>query len=186
MNPRKAETTVREEPIGYDKEKYFAHLLDQYRLYVEMADRLTGRRVLVNNSFITLIGAGAVAYAAAPSHFEQQEGLIIFFRFGVSAFSVLLAVMWRATINYYRELATAKFKVIFEIEELLPAQPYKMEWEYLQRARREANKKHTRGQATIEMNLPLIAGFFALVGLIATALSAYHKLQPYLLWAAPG
>jgi len=178
MSPRKAETSVREEPRDYDKDKYFAHLLDQYRLCVEMADRLTARRVLVNNSFITLIGAGAVAYAAAPTHLKDTPALLIFFQLGVSVVSVLLAVMWRVTIGYYRELGAAKFRVIFEMEELLPAQPYKMEWEYLQQARREANKRDSHGQASIEMNLPLIAGFFAFVGLLASLLRAYQLAFP--------
>jgi hypothetical protein len=34
-----------------------------------MVDRLSARRVLVNNSFITLNGAGAIAFAAAPTSF---------------------------------------------------------------------------------------------------------------------
>jgi hypothetical protein len=171
--PRKAETSVWEEPDAYDKDKYYTHLLDQYKIYIEMTDRLSARRILVNNSFITMIGAGAIAYAAAPVHFGDFGP---FFRLGITAVCILLAVLWRATIAYYRDLSSAKFKVIHEIEELLPAQLFKMEWEYLQAARRAANKKDSRGQATMEMRLPVFAGFISLLGLLATLPPVYQEI----------
>jgi hypothetical protein len=178
--PRKAETSVWEEPDAYDKDKYSAHLLDQYKLYIEMIDRLSARRVLVNNSFITMMGAGAIAFAAAPQHFPGAFSAL--FQLGVTTFCILLAVMWRATIRYYRDLSSAKFKVISEMEALLPAQPFKMEWEYLQAAQRATGKKLHRGLATMEMLVPLIAIAIAAIGLVATLPKAYQTLPE--IWTA--
>ena len=163
--PREIKTAVLEAPEPYDKDKYFAHLLEQYKIYIEMTDRLSARRVLVNNSFITMIGAGAVAYAAAPVHFGKFS---VFFQLGITVVCILLAAMWRATIGYYRDLSTAKFKVIYEIEELLPAQLFKMEWKHLTDAQREDHGKWRRGQATMEMRLPIIAGLISLAGFLIT------------------
>jgi hypothetical protein len=36
-------SAVEELPIDYDKEKDHAHLMEQYKLYVEMVDRLSAR-----------------------------------------------------------------------------------------------------------------------------------------------
>jgi hypothetical protein len=47
-------SSIEDGPTEYDREKCHAHLIEQYKLYVEMVDRRSGRRVLVNNSFITL------------------------------------------------------------------------------------------------------------------------------------
>ena len=63
---RQIVSSIEDGPTEYDRENYHSHLIEQYKLYVEMVDRLSARRVLVNNSFITLNGAGAIAFAAAP------------------------------------------------------------------------------------------------------------------------
>jgi hypothetical protein len=126
--PRPLVSSVDEQPDEYDKDKYHSHLIEQYKLYIEMVDRLSARRVLVNNTFITLTGASAIAYAAAPSSFPGGPG--VFFQIGISVASLLLAVLWRETIVYYRHLSDAKFTVIHEMEELLPARPYTVEHDY--------------------------------------------------------
>jgi hypothetical protein len=172
--PRIIETSVSEEPDTYDKDKYFAHLLEQYKIYIEMIDRLSARRVLVNNSFITMMGAGAIAFAAAPQHFQGVFGVLL--QLGLTVVCVLLAIMWRSTISYYRDLSHAKFKVLYEIEELLPAQLFKMEWKHLQAAQRADRKKASRGQATMEMRLPLIAIAIAAIGFLTVLPTAYKVL----------
>src|SRR4029453_10167325 len=66
---RQIVSSIEDRPSDNGLEKYHSHLIEQYKLYVEMVDRLSARRVLVNNSFITLTGAGAIAFAAAPTSF---------------------------------------------------------------------------------------------------------------------
>ena len=51
--------------LAKEPDRYLVVLLEQYKVFVEMADRLTARRLLVNNSYITMMGAGAFAYSAA-------------------------------------------------------------------------------------------------------------------------
>jgi hypothetical protein len=156
--PRVTVSSVRPAPPKYDRDKYFAHLMEQYKLYVEMLDRISARRLLANNSFVTLVGAAAIAYAAAPQHFR---GGVVFFQLGISAACIMLAILWRQTIMYYSDLSDAKFKVVHEIEELLPAQPYKMEYAYFVQERRKK-----RGLYRIEMYLPIVTSFISALGFL--------------------
>jgi len=163
---RKIVSAVEDLPTEYDKDKYHAHLMEQYKLYVEMVDRLSARRVLVNNSFITLTGAAAIAYAAAPTSFAGGPG--VFFQIGITVASILLAILWRETIVYYRHLSDAKFLVIHEMEELLPARPYTVEHDYFIKQRKAKLSPFTRGLSDMESYIPVIAAIAAGLALIYT------------------
>jgi hypothetical protein len=165
---RRIISSVEEEPSDYDREKYHSHLIEQYKLYVEMVDRLSGRRVLVNNSFITLTGAGAIAYAAAPTSFGG--GSAVFFQSAITLACILLAVLWRETIVYYRHLSDAKFLVIHEMEELLPARPYTVEHEYFIGKRKAKLTPFTRGLSDMEVYIPVMAAIASGLALIYTLL----------------
>jgi len=133
-----------------------------------MVDRLSARRVLVNNSFITLTGAGAIAFAAAPTSFGA--GPAVFFQAAIMLACILLAVLWRETIVYYRHLSDAKFRVIQEMEELLPARPYTVEHEYFIGKRKSKLTPFTRGLSDMEVYIPIIAAIAAGLALIHTLL----------------
>jgi hypothetical protein len=161
-------SSVEDGPSDYDRDKYHSHLIEQYKLYVEMVDRLSARRVLVNNSFITLTGAGAIAYAAAPSSFGG--GSAVFFQTAITLACILLAVLWRETIVYYRHLSDAKFRVIHEMEELLPARPYTVEHEYFIGQRKAKLTPFTRGLSDMEAYIPITAAVASAMALIYTLL----------------
>ncbi len=168
---REIVSAVEELPFEYDKEKYHSHLIEQYKLYVEMVDRLSARRVLINNSFITLTGAAAIAYAAAPTSFPG--GPAVFFQAGITLACILLAILWRETIVYYRHLSDAKFLVIHEMEELLPARPYTVEHDYFIKQRKAKLTPFTKGLSDMETFIPVIAAIAAGLALLYTlAISA--------------
>ena len=163
---RQIVSSIEDGPTDYDREKYHSHLIEQYKLYVEMVDRLSARRVLVNNSFITL--TGAIAFAAAPTSFGG--GPAVFFQAAITLACILLAVLWRETIVYYRHLSDAKFQVIQEMEELLPARPYTVEHEYFIGKRKAKLTPFTRGLSEMEVYIPIIAAIAAGLALIHTLL----------------
>jgi hypothetical protein len=165
---RQIVSSIEDGPTDYDREKYHSHLIEQYKLYVEMVDRLSARRVLVNNSFITLNGAGAIAFAAAPTSFGG--GSAVFFQAAITLVCILLSVLWRETIVYYRHLSDAKFRVIQEMEELLPARPYTVEHEYFIGRRKAKLTPFTRGLSEMEVYIPIIAAIAASLALIHTLL----------------
>ena len=112
----------------YDKKETFqAHLLDQYKLYVEMADRISSRRQSANSYFLSINTAllGFIGYIGGK---EPTIYLSL-----VATAGVALSYLWYRIIRSYRGLNRAKFLVIHEIEKRLPISPYDAEWEAMGR-----------------------------------------------------
>jgi hypothetical protein len=103
-------------------EKWYSHLLDQYKLYVEMADRISQRRATANTYFLSLNSAilAFVGYLTVKETGQHTWML------GLGGLA--LAVLWETLVTSYRNLNTAKFKVIHQIESRLPISPYHAEW----------------------------------------------------------
>ena len=111
--------------------EYFTHILEQYKLYVGMADRISQRRqmahaffIAVNTALVALLGL------ASPDELELPDSLW-FPAVGIAG--VILSFTWYRLIRSYRDLNSGKFKVIFQIERQLPIRPYEAEWEILGR-----------------------------------------------------
>jgi hypothetical protein len=85
-------------------------VLDQYKLAVEMADRVSGRRGAANGFYLT----------AASALLATSEGLSL----AVAAIAgMALSLAWWAQLTSYRNLNAAKWKVIGNLEKELSAQP---------------------------------------------------------------
>lgn len=110
--------------------KYQDHLLEQYKLYVEMADRISQRRSLANTFFLTLhtLILGATGFVYEKGDIAAGKYFMIIPLLAVLA----LCYAWWRLVRSYRQLNTAKFKVIGEFEKRLPASPYwSAEWNAL-------------------------------------------------------
>jgi hypothetical protein len=93
-------------------------VLDQYKLAVEMADRVSGRRGAANGFYLT----------AASALLATSEGLSL----AVAAIAgMALSLAWWAQLTSYRNLNAAKWKVIGNLEKELSAQPFTDEWSIL-------------------------------------------------------
>ncbi|MEU3184787.1 hypothetical protein ABZ707_11360 [Streptomyces sp. NPDC006923] len=101
-------------------------LLEQYKLYVEMADRISARRAAANTFFLTLnTGIFTLAGALASLDLSYRALLLAF----PCAILVIQCLAWFFIIRSYRQLNTAKYRVIGALEERLPASPYwRAEW----------------------------------------------------------
>src|SRR5882762_10031954 len=115
-----------------DKDNYRSHLLEQYKVYLEMVDRISGRRQAANSYFLSVNTAllGFVGYLTTK---EPVEYLWLL---GIAG--VALSFAWQRLILSYQGLNTAKFAVVHAIEKSLPVSLYDAEWEALGRGR---NKK---------------------------------------------
>lgn len=101
-------------------------LLEQYKLYVEMADRISQRRGAANTFFLTFNTAVVGALAGFYDNVPREVSVSMY----VAA--AVLSVAWAVLLRSYRNLNTAKFKVIGVLEERLPANVYyKAEWKAL-------------------------------------------------------
>jgi len=108
-----------EADAGPDDER--STILEQYKVYVEMADRVSARRGLANTFFLTL--NTAVVSAVGLSLGKGLSGS----RWPYSLLFIGLLVQclaWFWIIRSYRQLNTAKYAVVGALEERLPASPY--------------------------------------------------------------
>ena len=105
---------------------YNAHSLEIYKVFVEMADRISQRRQSANSFFLSINTAviGMVGYIG----FDEAENVGQEFYLLIGFAGITLCLLWFFIIRSYRSMNRAKFKVIHEIERILPIAPYDTEW----------------------------------------------------------
>lgn len=106
-------------------------ILEQYKIYVEMADRISQRRNSANVLFLSLNTFVAGWMSTSKEIFEKVylQGMLWIV---LLLLLVIVNYFWFRLIKSYRQLNTAKYKVIGEIEKKLPISPYwEMEWKEL-------------------------------------------------------
>ena len=135
-------------------DRFKEHLLEQYKLYVEMADRISARRGQTNKFYISLLSALLALISITVSrNLLDSFQIIIFFTIGI--LGLLLSILWSVNIRSYRQLNSGKFKVIHEMEQYLPFNCYDREWEILGRGK-DARKYFQLTR--IEQYIPFILG----------------------------
>jgi hypothetical protein len=110
-------------------EHYQTAILEQYKLYVEMADRISARRGLTNTFFLTLNTLVFTIIGVVVKDRTQFSPILL-----ALALAIALGQCggWFLIVRSYRQLNSAKFKVIGALETRLPASPYwSAEWKAL-------------------------------------------------------
>lgn len=141
--------------------EYSDVLLEQYKLYVELADRISQRRGSANNFFLT-INTGTVAGLVGLNSLRNEfsSNLTIYFLLGL----IIVCIIWQVMISAYRELSSVKWKVVNFLEERLPASPWKAEWLALSEG---GDHTRYRGLTSIERSVPkFLALLYFLVSLL--------------------
>lgn len=110
-------------------ENYNAHLLEQYKIYVEMADRISTRRQSANSYFLTINTAIIAMISYLKLESSISEGYLFYFL--VSVAGMILCYTWYRLIQSYKGLNSGKFKIIHELEKKLPTAPFDAEWKCL-------------------------------------------------------
>ena len=145
-------------------EKYDEHLLQQYLLYVQMADKISERRSLANTFFLTANTAILSAFGIVSAIYPSQSIPGGFFGFVASLSPALLCYAWFRMVKSYQQLNTGKFDVIHEIERKLPLALYKAEWDALGRGQ---DSRKYKPLTDVEKWVPVI--FIGLYVVIAFA-----------------
>jgi len=136
-------------------EQFKEHLLEQYKLYVELADRISDRRERTNRFYISLLSVllallSIIVGRGILSAFQTA----LFMTIGI--LGVGLCVLWNINIRSYRQLNSGKFKVIHEMERNLPFNCYDREWEILKKGK----EAKTYLQLTrVEQYVPILLAF---------------------------
>ena len=99
------------------------HLLEQYKLYVESADRISLRRDSANHFYLTLNSA----LFAISGYLSLNKQSFIFLIIPVAG--IAISLYWLDTIKSYKNLNSGKFAIIHKLEQELPANLFSYEWE---------------------------------------------------------
>ncbi len=159
---------------------YRAHYLEIYKICVEYADRISSRREKANAFFLsanTLLVTFLI-YTSPKNEYIWEIGIPRHFtEILIAVIGMLLCYCWGRLIRSYRDLNSAKYEVITEMEKKLPFSPYTEEWDYLK------NKKNgaTYTPLTrIEFSIP---GIFALLYIaFALRFNLYGILKDIIDW----
>lgn len=138
------------------------YLLEEYKLYVQMADNVSNRRAQANAFFISVLSALLLFLSLSgegkPLGYTQDITYI-----AISILSFLLCYIWHLNIQSYKQLNSAKFKVIHEIEQHLPYPCFNKEWDF---AGRGKAKEKYRLITHTEQYVPFIVAIPFLVILV--------------------
>ena len=162
--------TLEEDLTGVSKKaygtEYRAHVIELYKLYVEMSDRISERRQTGNSFFLT-INSALVAFIGYLnlSHKPSQSFQSLW---SISIAGMVLCYLWYRLIRSYKDINSGKFKVIHAIEKMLPLRPFDAEWTALGR---ETNSKLYLPFTKIEMAVPWVFFMIHLTVVIAATIS---------------
>ncbi len=141
-------------------------LIEQYKLYVEMADRISARRSDTNKFYISLLTALLVilSIVVEKNILSNIQGFVFI---AIGILGIALCLVWLVNIRSYSQLNSGKFKVIHEMEKQLPYACYEREWEILGKG---VDRKKYFQLTRIEQFVPLI---LAIPYLLLLAYSLY-------------
>lgn len=139
-------------PSDYS-DNYYLHLFEQYKMYVVSAEKISDRRQNANNFFLTL---NTVLISVIGLSFQVKAfDNISWSRLLLSVLGVLICIIFWFLLRAYKQLNFGKFKVIHEIEQLLPLAIYDYEWRILGKGK---DKSKYYPFSHIELLIPLVFG----------------------------
>lgn len=106
---------------------YNSHVLEIYKMYVEMADNISERRQKANSFFLTLNSA-IVALVGYVNLSNSNLTTTASFFWLVALAGMILSYLWYRLVRSYKDMNSGKFQVIHVIESHLPLRPYDAEW----------------------------------------------------------
>ena len=131
---------------------YYDLLLNQYKLYVEMANAISERRSKANTFFLSA-NSFLITTLGVLTKFQVENNLGFFWLYIASTAGILFAVTWLLLVRNYKQLNSSKYQVIHDIEKKLPASPYIKEWRNLDSGK---NWKKYMKLTNIESIIPIL------------------------------
>jgi hypothetical protein len=142
--------------------QYDSHLFEQYKMYVESAEKISDRRQNANNYFIT-INTAIITLLGLSFQIDFFEKLL-WSRGLLALLGIVIAIIFWFLLRSYKQLNSGKFKVIHAIEKELPLALYDHEWEVLGKGE---DKKLYFPFSHIERYIPWVfAALYIIFGLV--------------------
>lgn len=101
---------------------------EQYKLYVELTDRISSRRMNANSFFVSIhtLLLGTLSVLMKENFLKSPIlGLLPILA------ALFLCIAWWFIVRSYRQLNSGKFNVIHQMEQNLPVAPFDLEWKEL-------------------------------------------------------
>jgi len=130
---------------------YLESYLEQYKIYLEMADRISSKRQSANSFFLSI--NTAIIALVGYIQLGPMASVNKFYYIIVSLAGMMICYSWYRLIHSYKDLNSGKFKVIHLIEQNLPIAPYDAEWELLEKGE---NSKIYLPFTKVEMTIPWV------------------------------
>jgi hypothetical protein len=157
-NEHPADRLLSNEKIAYG-ELFQQHVLAQYQLYVESAQKVSEKRISTGNYLLTVSSSLMTVFGIASSQQVAGRWLAI-----IPVAGLLVSLTWFSLIKAYKDLNTAKFKVIHELENYLPMALFRYEWHSCELGKGKTYKPITH----LERWIPLIfAGVYVVLTIYA-------------------
>lgn len=116
-------------PPDHYGDKYSDHLLEQYKVLVESADKISDRRLNTHKYFASLNVAILTALGLTLQFGNYESRIWVRLALGIAGMGI--SIVYWMLIRSYKNINSAKFKVIHQIEKKLPAAIYSAEWDEL-------------------------------------------------------
>ncbi len=155
MSDQACKPLINQTEDSYGK-SFKSDLLEQYKLYVQSTENNSTRRVASSRYLLTLNAAIVALYGLQSTTFGESYWALFIPLVGLPS-----AVLWHQIIKSFRNLNTVKFGLIHEIEQHLPAAPFRYEWHVTEQGKGKVYNPVTH----IERWLPL---GFALLHMVLT------------------
>lgn len=101
-------------------------LFEQYKILISSAEEISARRATANNYLLSVNSLLVTVHALGISLQPDAS-----WQLSLPLAGLVICLSWWTLIRSYRNVNTAKFKVIHELETNFPSQPYKDEWELM-------------------------------------------------------
>ena len=139
-------------PDNLVEDKTTEQLVEQWKVCVEMADRVSARRSDASKLYLSLLtGLLAVIPFVTGQATSIDIQKTVFLGFG--SLGLMICCIWILNIQSYKQLNSLKFKVIHEIEQKLPFPCFEREWQIL---KKEKDSRSYLRLSMIEQGIPLL------------------------------
>jgi hypothetical protein len=145
-------------------ERFQEHLFEQYKLYVESAQKVSEKRISTGNYLLTVSSLVLTVFGIASNQKISGAWLVI-----IPIAGLLVSLTWFSLIKAYKDLNTAKFKVIHELEDHLPVALFRYEWHSCEQGKGKAYKPITH----LERWIPLV---FAVVYVVLAGFAVFPRV----------
>ena len=103
-------------------------LLEIYKLHAELADRVSQRRIEASKIFASVL-LGMLALLGLALRFGVGEVPVQAVFSATGILGIALTISWLGVIHSHKQLNSEKFRVLHKLEEQLPFQFFKDEWD---------------------------------------------------------